>query len=445
MKNKIILLPSRFIFLLAIIIFTACEKVDLDDINTGSEGDNNVNIITRSDSEIQYPLYIIAFDGEGNAVKKTTIETAATKTSFALDAGAYHIVAIGGIEDCDMPDIKSLNDVVTLPSDNYLDVPIQMGSTDLMVTQNATATITLYNQVAAFDLSLTDIPDNATEVSVSMSMLSNELSFIGATSGNVTATVNLDRQTNSSWSSTRFYILPNGDANKLTMTISIVSPAGHESFGYTHSGAIYANTPYVMVGSFKQGFSVNNVISLAGWNKAEEISFTFGSDDEDEQEDDDEISEMPEIGSIWKNHLVAAIEYTSETSADIILLSLSEWSGISSAYNTEVPNMANDIASSYTEDGLKDWKIPTKEEAKLIVNSIGMDNLSATNETLAANQYTVLKFGEDIENDAAVRYLCDDAKSSFSWTVDATSKAGSKRTYHLRLVNRISRKIADAE
>jgi len=76
MKNKIILLPSRFLFLLAIIIFTACEKVDLDDINTGSEGDNNVNIITRSDSEIQYPLYIIAFDGEGNAVKKTTVETA---------------------------------------------------------------------------------------------------------------------------------------------------------------------------------------------------------------------------------------------------------------------------------------------------------------------------------------------------------------------------------
>lgn len=443
MRDIIIISIFKCLPLLAFLL-TSCEKVDLNELEY-NDSENTLSIITRSASDIEYPITLIVFNENGNAVESSIIESNSNNTSLALSAGKYHIIAISGIKECDSSKFSSLEDVITLPKSNNTTVPIQMGSTDILITQNATATITLYNQVAALDLSLTDIPENVNEVSVSLSVLNNKINLLSQCTGNVSTSVDLTRQTDGTWTSPRFYTLPSS-SDKLTISITTKSSNGQETFGYTHKGAIKSNTPYSLNGSFKKGFSINSIITVAGWDKPEEISFTFGDNNNNESNNDESgnIRELPEIGSIWDNHFVGAIEYFSESSADIILLSLSEWSGITSAYNSEIPNMANDIAESYTEEGLKDWKIPTKDEIKIIRSSIGFDNIEQTNSILTDNNYTPLKYGEDIENDATIRYLCEDGKYSYAWDVNSTTKAGSKRTYHLRLINRINVEIIPA-
>lgn len=446
MNNHIIRLLIRTC--LTFILFTmlaACEKVNFDETDQENTSDNRISITTRANTDIEYPLHIIVLDEENKHIKSNVIESGNEDISLSLDAGTYHIVAVAGIKECQQTDFSSKDKIITLPEDNRTSTPIQMGSTDIMITQNATATITMYNQVAAFDLSLTDIPSNASSVSVSLSMLCNKLDVIGSVSGETSTNIELKKQSDGRWTAPRFYTLPSSN-DRLTMSINIITPESQETYGYTYHGAIKANTPYILTGSYNQGFIINNEIALAGWSKAENISFTFGDNNEDSGPNDkEELQKMPEVGTLWNNHLVAAIDYLSDTEADIILLSLTEWSGITSAFNTEIPNMANDIAASYTEDGMKDWRIPTKEEVKLMRNSIGLDNLDYTNEMLTSNKYTPLKYGEDAENDVTIRYLCEGAKYSYVWTTNSTTQAGSKRTYHMRLVNRIKVEIVDIE
>lgn len=422
-------------------LFTSCEKINVEDYETNKSG-NTINIITRSASDIEYPVTLIAFNENGKAVESTVIESNNTNnTTLTLDAGKYHIIAISGIEDCKCSGFSSLEEIITLPEANYTKTSIQMGCTDIMINQNATATITLYNQVAAIDISLTDIPDDVQSVNVSLSSLNNKINFSGQCSGSISTTIDLKRQEDGTWSSQRLYTLPS-DSEKTTISITTISANGQETYGYTYNGGIKANTPYSFNGSFNKGFNINSTLTVAGWNDPEEISFTFGdnenSDEGNGSDDSDIVFDIPDAGTIWNNHFVGAVEYLSEVSADIILISLTEWSGISSAYNSEIPNMANDIAESYTEDGLKDWMIPTKDDIKIIRNSIGLEYLADTNNTLQENSYTPLKYGEDIENDATIRYLCEDAKYSYAWDTATTTKAGSRRSYHLRLVKRIN-------
>lgn len=451
-------MKKTFALMLATLGMYACTPVIIDE-EPANAPTNKLHISTRSSTDISYPLTLYAFDSESESIiTRVTLESQADNTpQLELPRGNYHIIALAGSEDCTIPNNPTLEDAISLPDINFTTQPIQMGSASSNVTQDADINITLYNQVAAINLSLADIPAEVTAVSVTFSLLHNKLGFNGTMTGNSSATVELAKS-GDLWVAAPFYTLPSS-GDKLTLSITTTSPSGKQTYGYTHNKSLVANTPYTLIGSFEAGFTINGLIELAGWNTPEEIVFTFGTEDVEEEDDpnnddsnenDDNkvnngenedgsitVAAIPEAGDIWDGHFVAAVADATESSAELLLLSATEWTDITSSLHAETPSMATDIVSAYKEGELTGWSIPTQDEAIKLIQSIGTSKLTTTNATLRSNNMDIISTGEDASKNS-VRYLCDNGGYAFTWEqLSKPSRCGTSRSYHLRAVKRI--------
>lgn len=147
----------------------------------------------------------------------------------------------------------------------------------------------------------------------------------------------------------------------------------------------------------------------------------------------------PSPGTLWRSHLIGAVENATIHEAELLLVSLQEWQGVVSAFHATSPSEATELASAYQEGELTDWSIPSKEEAKTLQSAIGGDRLSATNLTLKKKGASLLIDNEKDAEGNNVRYLCENGSYTFTWNAGTSkiSKAGSKRSYYLRLVKRV--------
>lgn len=130
--------------------------------------------------------------------------------------------------------------------------------------------------------------------------------------------------------------------------------------------------------------------------------------------------------------------------ARITLLSKSEWSDLPSALNATNPSAALAIPTTYSEGTLRDWRIPTAAEAKIIKTTyttsqssgpiLGGRAFESLNALLTSVEAPNLQATDEKGN--TIRYLCEDATRSFSFAPGTTiSAAGTKTTtYRLRLV-----------
>ena len=443
---------KKLLFILTgVALLTACQKISLEDFNTPTT-ESEVRILTRSASNvnISYPIYLYAFNiSSGKLQSSSTLKSESDTPVLNLGAGTYHLVAVAGIEDCEVPEQPTINSTITLPKDSLLQQPLQMGSADISVSKSTTVTITLYNPVTAINIALTDIPDDVSACHVSFSLMHNSISYGGKLSGTTVNTIELNKQANNIWSAPLFYTLPSSN-QQLTLSINCTSPQVSNTYGYIHNAQFAANTPYNIIGSYKSGFAVNGILNLAGWNAPQEINFTFGaennenSDDSNDDENDDTeedrdeyvVNSIPKVGTIWNNHFVATVLDATTSEAELILLSTTEWDGVTSATNAETPHMAANFAASYTEDGITNWSIPTRDEANLMRTAIGLDKLESINAVLKANNIPQLNVGESDKGES-IRYLCDDATFTYVWDGTSISKSGTKRTYNLRLIKRV--------
>lgn len=443
---------KKIIFLLTgVILLAACQKISFEDIDN-PKTKSEIRILTRSANnvDVSYPIYLYAFDiSSGEMLACSTLHSETDTPVLNLGAGTYHLVAVAGIQDCEVPEEPNLNSLITLPEEARLQQPLQMGSADVTVSKSTTATITLYNQVTAINIALRDMAEDISTCNVSFSMMYNAISYGGKLAGGTVTTVELTKQENNIWSAPLFYSLPSSN-QQLTLSINSTSPQMSNTYGYTHNTQLNANTPYNIMGSYKTGFVVNGVINLAGWNAPQEINFTFGagsneneddSDEEDNEDTDEEreeytVNSIPKVGTIWNNHFVATVLDATASEAELLLLSTTEWDGVTSATHAETPYMAANFAASYAEDGMTNWSIPTRDEAKLMRTAIGLDMLETINAVLKANNIPQLNIGESDKGES-IRYLCDDATFTFVWDGTSVSKCGTKRTYNLRLVKRV--------
>lgn len=450
MKNMKYHLPL-FLFMSLWCVVTACTRA-IDDgvIEPAKEYVKSVQIVTRAETEVIYPLTLYAFDSEtGELSSKVTATASDEVLRLSLPEGKYHFVALAGTEECTVPSVPTIEDVVQLPVLNRLSEPVQMGMADMQVSLNTTVSLMMYYQVASVTLSLSGIPSDAEGVRVTLSSLYNQLAFDGSYSGEIATTVELSRQTDGVWTAPTFYTLP-GVSQQLALSIVISRSGNEQTYGYMCRGTLAAGTPYLLSGSFGDGFSVNGTVSAAGWKATEQLDFVFGAGNNPEDnpetggDDNEPANAFPTAGSLWNGHFVGAVENMTETTAELLLLSRDEWRAVPSAYNAESPDAALTAVNEYEEDGLGGWSIPTSDEAKSIRNAVGNTSLGVTNDTLAANGFTPLSDDTMDENGNNVRYLCESATRAFVWNVatsKAISRAGSKRTYYLRAVKRVKVKL----
>ena len=428
---------KRWYYLLMLCVLTSClSPITLDDEDSAgdsAEVQRSVTVLTRSASTIQYPLTLYVFDADKGVLKASLTQySEADELALQLPAGDYRMVALAGVGECDVPTTPKLTDIITAPSSGLFASSLQMGSASVSITQHTTMSIALHNQLAAISISLGDIPAEATSASVHLSPIASGVTFSGEHTATTTVRVPL-AQDDDRWSAPLFYTLPSGAP--LHLTVSATTPSKVYSYGYTLSHSLRPNTPYVISGGLSEGMMSNGAMSLDGWNEVEQITFSFSDVGTDTMGIDDDIFEveaLPEVGTLWNGYFVVAHADSDDDIDRMLLLSTTEWRGVTSATHETTPSMAADIASTYAEGALSGWRIPTRTEVRRMCAASGDAALDATNEYLTTHGVAPLSTGDN------VRYLCDEASYSFRWDSDGRSTVvGSKRTYHLRLVRTV--------
>ncbi|MBQ3190586.1 MAG: FimB/Mfa2 family fimbrial subunit [Bacteroides sp] len=413
----------------------ACQQVPNDDEWLSEEETKPLKIKVRSaeNVEIAYPLYLYAFDKNGKLAASQTIDDKEKDMALSLTDDEYQVVALSGVtDDYQLPKDLTLEGEIKLSNIEGADAPLMVGRADVGGSRNegTMAEIALSYVVAQLNVVLKNVPADVSTVQLSISPLYSSLSMGGEYGGDVQKVkVNCTLGEDGVWSAQPTYIFP-GSAAETTFSIYFKKTDGTEvTYGYTYKGAPEANHPFNITGSYAEGVIVGGSFEISGWEEAIDVEFTFGAnavpgvDEEEPEEPEIDLTNVPEIGTIWNDAIVADIGEADETGVDLLLLSLDEWDATTS--------QVSDVIEGYSVNGMSDWRLPTHEEAAVLRARFSGDSRLELNDLI--EEYDSSLYGVDGEE----RYLCtkNDVYYSFKFAGGTTTtKAGEKRSYYVRLV-----------
>lgn len=463
MKTKTLMkITSRFLTTMVccgMLILASCEKGMADDVendnsgqtteNTGGQNGKSykVTVTTRAaslGSDITYPINVMALNADGDVVAEQSIMSASDPMSLSLRSGDYTLVAISGGAE------YGING--STPTAAYHNTPLLIGKTNITVgTQSVKANILLSYMVTSLDVMLNGVPENVTAVTMTLSGMYESVSTTGTYSGSRTVKIPFTHSPTGIWTTGTKYLLPsNATATTTVLSITMKTAEGDENYGVTYPSGLQPATPYSFSGTYSSdngGNNGNNSITITGsltageWNETITGNFGFGPGSENKFSDGSDpatevptytVSTIPQQGSIWDGHLVALID-----NGNALLLSLSEWDKMTSALYEDDPTVAANIARNYMEGNINGWSIPTQEQAKNLRTSWGSTEKVATlNAAIATAHGTAVTQKDGNSN---VRYLCDNALSTFSFVSGSNITAAGKtvKTYRLRLVKMV--------
>ena len=442
----------QVVSLISCLALTGCYQQDpVEEIVSGSGSE--LSVITRSatGNSIQYPLAIYAFDSSGECKAQKVIEDASEALTLKLSEGDYRITAIAGYGGLALPQKVKRNAIIQTVDGNCSSTPLTMGHADVLVSGSTTATIHMSLQVASVTVSLANLSEDVTDVSVSFSDEYGGISLGGQFSDARTSEIACSQQ-DGKWTSGRVYLLP-GASSSTVVSINVKDGSGSQSYGYTYTSPLKAGVPYVFSGTFTAGSMFWGTIESKGWDEEKILDFGFGpgvseSGDSGDNNDPSEgmsVSAIPEPCSIWNGHVVALVSNATENEADLILMSLAEEESVKSK-TSDNPDDAESYAKAYSEAGLASWRIPTKEEATALKSGYHGDGISPLNAALEnAGGKTLTQVDSKGKN---VRYLCEDALYTYSFASSSDgnslqiTKAGATVKYRLRLVKTIHVKVS---
>ena len=413
----------------------ACQQVPEDDSWASEEESQSLQVKVRSaeNVEISYPLFLYAFDKDGKLAASQNIEKEEDDMALTLGNGDFRLVAIAGTSGAYLlPESPTIDDVITIDGTEGAGTPLMVGRADIDISRSSgtTAEITMSYVVAELNVKLVNVPADVSTVQLSISPLYSSLSMGGEYGGDVQKVkVNCTLGEDGVWSAQPTYIFP-GSALETTFSIYFKKTDGTEvTYGYTYKGAPEANHPFNITGSYAEGVIVGGSFEISGWEEAIDVEFTFGAnavpgvDEEEPEEPEIDLTNVPEIGTIWNDAIVADIGEADETGVDLLLLSLDEWDATTS--------QVSDVIEGYSVNGISDWRLPPHEEAAVLRARFSGDSRLELNDLI--EEYDSSLYGVDGEE----RYLCtkNDVYYSFKFAGGTTTtKAGEKRSYYVRLV-----------
>jgi len=475
----------------------SCEKVSLDEI---TEEDNAQSATSLSQVTVKVraastaamassadyadaatstqTLYVYAFEKgkeQPAAMQSLQISTAsgASADLLTLRKGVeYHLVAVMADPTAyNLPENPTLSSLIT-PVTTGLAAgmavsPLQMGVADIVPTADATSVhLQLYFQQCAVKIELSGLPDVCTGAYVSVSPVYGSLSLDATGNDSRSARVPCTL-TDGVWTTGEVYLFPS-DSEQTVFTIAYNDQQGEQFATATYQQALRAGVPYRLAGTYEGGMlQVTGSVTTATWTDPVELAFTFdnngdstigdgtggggndpgGGTDPGTQGGESVATEIPSPYTLWQGHVVAAVldiegqpvdDASDLDEATLLLLSLSDWSGQTSALNTENPTTAMTTAASYAEYGLSGWSVPTTEQARLLMAAYG----TALENVLAQADADPIVLTD--AKGGSLRYLCEDATKSFAWNKTTVTKAGAKlNTYHLRLVKEVHMTLGD--
>lgn len=400
-------------------LLTSCysSAEDSDDEVIAESAKQTVRVVTRasSNSDLTYPIQIYALDANGVEKAHQTLTSESDKLSLSLAQGTYRIVAYCGEQ--------------TMPSVGYSTTPVMYGSADAVVgSQPVTVSLLLSYQVCSLNVTLTDVPDDASAVSMSVSSQYTHLSLDGTFSHPQAVTLPLT-QASGVWSTGTCYVMP-GSGQQTSFSISVVTPSGQQTYGYTYGSALRVATPYSMTGNYESGDGqITGILSTGSWSPTVDIHFSFG-----EGADNEVVTPTDDATVSLDGHVVAFAD-TTETQYTYLLISLADYTKVHS-YSGDATEAAT-LATSYNENGLMGWRIPTEDEAKRLKSQYYGSSLTALNTQITSAGGTAI-WVTDSKGDS-YRYLCANATKTYQFkTGTSVTSAGATVTYGLRLVRTVT-------
>ena len=396
---------------------------------------SKLDIFARSSATLNYPIQVYAFDAEGKYASGQSIASTSEVLSLNLSAGSYRIVALSGATDDAyiLPEASTLTATIAMKSGNYATTsPLMIGSADVTLTdQAAKVDITLNYKVTSITTALSGVPTDADAVSIRFSSFAETVGLDGTSSGSSFVEVPCAKQLDGTWTHPELYTFAGSEAQTV-LSISITSGVKTQTYGYTYAAPLKAAIPFVLQGAYAGGIVINGDIIAGEWGTPVAIEFPFGpngggggTDPDPDPDPDPELPaiEIPAVGTMWNGCLVALVSNATTTSADLLLFSPDEWTGLPAA-------SAPAAVAAYKHNGWTDWRIPTQDEAKLLKSTFGMKGtFDKANKALVEAELSPLSNADDI------RYLCNEGLHSYRFDYGSSvTAAGDKRTYNMRAV-----------
>lgn len=440
------------LFLLLSLFLFSCESAWLDE-TMGSDEFTSLTVQTRASGNLRliYPIQVLAYESaSGQLMSEQTIGSASEKLSLALPEGEYDLVALAGMSDYRLED-KNSYDSRILMGEKIPENALIQGQAQVVIDGKATTTeIVMGYQVACLDLTLREIPEGTSEVTITLSPILTAIGLDGEKAGEPEKVTLAAQETGEEgvWKVPRCYLF-GSEGEQTILSINLINEKGKSVYGHTIKQALEPGIPYFISGSYQGGFSLDGELLLQDWGETVPLKFTFGeaSVTEPDEEDSDEnepptLTDIPLPGDLYKGSVVGAIISQNATEAKILLISAQMWENVASVYNESGGwAQTESIIDSYSENGTNEWMIPTKDEAKLLTETtLSNTQMSKINQALQKlGGAPWISSNQEDENGKLIRYLCNEGLHSYTiGKSDYPRATGKSRRYFLRLVHRES-------
>lgn len=409
-------MKNKFYFYCLLLFLTAnsivsCEKYQAED--DFSPVVSNSTLVVRAcmpkaaDTESQenlkvsYPVKVYVFNKNDICINLSEISTADDELILKLAEGTYDVYAIAGANDesYELPTQENATkESIIKLRDGYdhCDLMSAYSNVVLVDGEENTLTLSLERKVMLLEnVTMTNIPNDVTAVSVSISPLYETLLLDGTYSGeNGTYTVNLSKEGDSNvWANNSgIYVLE--AANKTTLKVSMTRNNEIKSYSYSCAEDLKANYKININGSYdSNGFNVSGTIKGVEWAGTINVDFTF----KDEQISGPTLL-APEVGTLYQDCFVMKSEKSG--SKTIITLFTTAYKNRLEYIKGDQESMKEAVDAGIAElavEGIEGWRLASVEEFRYI-----RDNAEFINGKLE-------EYGKDIFNIARVdTYFCLD-------------------------------------
>ncbi len=375
-------------------MLTACERELMteeapiseaasDTTTTGKKNVGQLTIVTRAagDQEtVSYPVMVYVLNRNGKCVYTQTINQSEESVSTQLTSGTYQVLAIAGAtgDKYALPsqDDVTAESVITLKEGSqHADLMTASGQVKIGRNLQNTLTLSFERKVMQIgQITLSDIPAEATDVSVELWPLYGSLQLNGEYSdedATGSAEIKLTRQADGTWQHINGpFLLPS--SGKASLTVNMTLGGVTSSYTFNTNLTLQANSRINITGNYTGDagmFALSAVFTGAVWGEDTDITFSFGEsgsqgDDGNNNDDGNNSSDTAPAKGTWYKDCYVFLSETNGNSTTVTLVHKNEID-IDATGKTEAEVKAEIEASlpSFNINGITGWRLPNETEA----------------------------------------------------------------------------------
>lgn len=382
------------LFCVAALSLTACEKCIIEESSVADDESSKLFISTRAaaandggdaDGEISYPVNVYVFDEDGTCVATKSIESSEEPLELNVPAGDYDVYAVAGAdgEDYDLPsksDAATDATVELKEGHAHGDLMTANGSVNMAYGEENKITLELARKVMMLEsVTIKDVPENVTAVSVSLSPLRESLLLNGdykGTDGIYETDLQKDADGTTWKSSKEVYLLE--AAGPATVKVSFTTEKEEETYSFECSDELKANHKINISGSFgaNNSLKMEGVMTGATWEASVDIPLDFKNGESETTDDsnsdtaiDEGTGEIPSVGSLYKGCYVLKAESAGSKTL-VTLMSSKEIKGVNytEGDNASMKETVKNAISQLSVPEISGWRLPTWNELEYIAN-----------------------------------------------------------------------------